>query len=338
MPALLSAYHLPRLSLGFDLRHKKPFSATKMQVAYELDKGQTRHFHQLPSGLKMEVISQKGHKNGTFSKPPLVFVHGSFHAAWCWAPHWLPFFSEFGYDCYALSLLGQGESNVPEGPAAGTLQTHASNIADFILKEVRSPPVLIGHSFGGLIVQIYISNMIPPHEPHNHFSYDKDNLYPALTGAVLVCSVPPSGNGGLVWRYLLSKPVAAIKVTLSLAAKAFAISLPLCKETFFSPGMEDNIVKRYQELMKGSSKVPLFDLKKLNVSLPSPSVPGDFIELLVLGASDDFIVDVEGLNETARHYGVPPVCIDGVAHDMMLDVSWKKGAQVILSWLNSLDK
>ncbi|KAG9450188.1 hypothetical protein H6P81_010153 [Aristolochia fimbriata] len=335
-----SPYHQPVLSLGFDFRHKKPLVAmkTKMQVPYVLDKGQTRYFHQLPSGLKMEVISQKGHQNDTFGKPrpPLVFVHGSFHAAWCWAPHWLPFFSEFGYDCYALSLLGQGESDVPQGPAAGTLQTHASNIADFILKEFRLPPVLIGHSFGGLIVQNYISDMALSHEIHNQSKCD--NIHPALTGAVLVCSVPPSGNSGLVWRYLLSKPVAAFKVTLSLAAKAFATSLPLCKETFFSPGIEDDLVKRYQELMKGSSKVPLFDLRKLNATLPSPPVSGDVLEVLVLGASDDFIVDAEGLNETARHYGVRPVCVEGVAHDMMLDVSWKKGARVILSWLNSLNR
>lgn len=25
---------------------------------------------------------------------PLVFVHGSFHSAWCWAEHFLPFFAE----------------------------------------------------------------------------------------------------------------------------------------------------------------------------------------------------------------------------------------------------
>ena len=39
--------------------------------------------------------------------PPLVFVHGSYHAAWCWDEHWLPFFSRFGFDCYSVSLLGQ---------------------------------------------------------------------------------------------------------------------------------------------------------------------------------------------------------------------------------------
>lgn len=85
----------------------------KMRVPYELKLGQSRLFHELPSGLKMEVIFQKGLKanpeeEANQSKiPPLVFVHGSFHAAWCWAEHWLPFFSQSGFDCYALSLLGQ---------------------------------------------------------------------------------------------------------------------------------------------------------------------------------------------------------------------------------------
>lgn len=47
---------------------------------------------------------------------------------------------------------------------------------------------------------------------------------------------------------------------------------------------------RYQELMKESSRMPLFDLRKLNASLPVPSVPNCSLEVLVLGANDDFIV------------------------------------------------
>ncbi|XP_077243913.1 alpha/beta-Hydrolases superfamily protein isoform X2 [Tasmannia lanceolata] len=330
---------------------KKPVAVLnrshKMRVPYQLNKGQSRLFHNLPSGLSMEVIFQKGLVNDpdeggkkSSTKPPqvpLVFIHGSFHAAWCWAEHWMPFFSGYGYDCYAISLLGQGESDTPMGPASGTLQTHTTDVADFIRKEVRVPPVLLGHSFGGLIVQSYISNMTSQDLSHKPSSYEKDNSHPTLAGAVLVCSVPPSGNSGLVWRYLLTKPIAAFKVTLSLAAKAFATSLPLCKETFFSAGMEDHLVQSYQELMKESSRMPLFDLKTLNASLP-PSVPRNFIEVLVLGATDDFIVDGEGLSETAHFYGVQPVCVEGVAHDMMLDTSWEKGALVILSWLKGLDK
>lgn len=83
----------------------------KMRVQYDLKQGQSRNFHELPSGLSMEVIVQKGAKKNTnFEYPPLVFVHGSYHAAWCWAEHWLPFFSSSGHDSYAISLLGQVHS------------------------------------------------------------------------------------------------------------------------------------------------------------------------------------------------------------------------------------
>ncbi|XP_038896062.1 phospholipase YtpA [Benincasa hispida] len=308
----------------------------KMRVPFKLKEEQNRIFHELPSGLQMEVIVQKGSPKSAQSmpsnveRPPLIFLHGSYHAAWSWAEHWLPFFSASGFDCYAISLLGQGESDTPSASVAGTLQTHASDIADFIHRSFSTPPVLLGHSFGGLIVQYYIAN-----SKHGDSS-DAEKLFPRLTGAVLICSVPPSGNSGLVQRYLFTKPIAAFKVTLSLAAKAFQTSLPLCKETFFSVTMEDHLVLRYQELMKKSSRMPLFDLRKLNASLPVPSLPKSCIEVLVLGASDDFIVDAEGLNETGRFYGVTPICVQGVAHDMMLDCSWQKGAEAILTWLNCL--
>lgn len=192
--------------------------------------------------------------------------------------------------------------------------------------------MLIGHSFGGLIIQYYIANAKP------YQFLDMRDFFPELTGAALVCSVPPSGNSGLVWRYLFSKPIAAFKVTRSLAAKGFQTSVPLCKETFFSATMEDCLVLRYQELMKKSSRMPLFDLRKLNAALPVPSVPKSAIELLVLGANDDFIVDAEGLKETGQFYGVSPICVEAVAHDMMLDCLWDNGAKVILSWLKDLKK
>ncbi|CAN8232506.1 unnamed protein product [Cochlearia groenlandica] len=311
----------------------------KDSIPYELKKGQNRLFHKLPSGLKIEVIEQikereKGRRRREREKPTLVFVHGSYHAAWCWAEYWLSFFSSYGFDSYAISLLGQGESDEPSGPVAGTLETHASDIADFIQSNLSSssPPVLVGHSFGGLIVQYYLANIM------NKQSLGTKNAFPELSGAVLVCSVPPSGNSGLVLRYLFSKPIAAFKVTLSLAAKRFQTSIPLCRETFFSPAMDDQLVQRYQNLMKESSRMPLFDLRKLNASLPVPKPMENSTKVLVLGAKDDFIVDDEGLKETGRFYEVEPVCVEGVAHDMMLDCSWQKGALVLLDWLSGLDK
>nr|XP_027078888.1 uncharacterized protein LOC113702099 isoform X2 [Coffea arabica] len=276
----------------------------KMRVPYELKQGQSRRFHKLPSGLNMEVIFQEGLKHKSSDErqeesqiPPLVFVHGSFHAAWCWAEHWLPYFSQNGYDCYALSLLGQGESDDPAGPVAGTLQTHAGNVADFIQKELKLRPVLIGHSFGGLIVQYYVANM------RSNKIQESGRLHSYLAGAALVCSVPPSAK-----QY---GDISSPNLLLHLS---------------------------YQKLMTESSRMPLFDLRKLNASLPVPSVNNSCAKILVLGANDDFIVDMEGLNETGRFYGVSPICLEGVAHDMMLDCSWEKGAEALLLWLSGSDK
>lgn len=90
--------------------------SNQMRLPCDLKQEQSRIFHKLPSGLSMEVLAQKGvaaekglerRKDKDIECPPLVFVHGSYHAAWCWAEHWLPFFSASGYDCYAISLLGQ---------------------------------------------------------------------------------------------------------------------------------------------------------------------------------------------------------------------------------------
>uniref|UniRef100_A0A1J3K0Z8 Uncharacterized protein n=2 Tax=Noccaea caerulescens TaxID=107243 RepID=A0A1J3K0Z8_NOCCA len=102
--------------------------------------------------------------------------------------------------------------------------------------------------------------------------------------------------------------------------------------------MDDQLVQRYQDLMKESSRMPLFDLRKLNASLPVPKPMENSTKVLVFGAKDDFIVDDEGLMETGRFYDVEPVCIGGVAHDMMLDCSWEKGAEILLQWLSGLSK
>ncbi|KAH6800026.1 alpha/beta-Hydrolases superfamily protein [Perilla frutescens var. hirtella] len=89
--------------------------------------------------------------------------------------------------------------------------------------------------------------------------------------------------------------------------------------------------KSYQKLMTESSRKPLFDPRKLNASLSVPPMKDHSLKILVPCANDDFIVDAKGLNETGRFYGVGLVCVEGVAHDMMLDCSWEKGAETILS-------
>ena len=103
--------------------------------------------------MTLEVLHSPPSAPSAAAKPPLVFIHGSYHAAWCWAEHFLPHFSALGYDCFAPSLRGHGLSSMPANGAAGTLDQHGADVAHF-LESLGRPAVLVGHSFGGLIAQV----------------------------------------------------------------------------------------------------------------------------------------------------------------------------------------
>ena len=68
--------------------------------------------HAAPDGAALEVLFATADRPASGAaaadrlRPPLLFLHGSAHAAWCWAEHFLPHFAAAGYDAYALSLRG----------------------------------------------------------------------------------------------------------------------------------------------------------------------------------------------------------------------------------------
>ena len=91
----------------------------------------------------------------TTGKPPIVFIHGSFHGSWCWAELWMPFFARNGFACYAMTL--RGASATPQVGDAKNVQLaeHIADLTAFIQSVVpgSTAPILIGHSFGGMYAQ-----------------------------------------------------------------------------------------------------------------------------------------------------------------------------------------
>lgn len=66
--------------------------------------------------------------------------------------HFLAYFAAAGYDSYAVSLRGQGQSQKLPDMKACSLAQHAADLG-WIVGSLPRTPVLIGHSFGGLVVQ-----------------------------------------------------------------------------------------------------------------------------------------------------------------------------------------
>jgi pimeloyl-ACP methyl ester carboxylesterase len=134
--------------------------------------------------MNLEVITRQ--PASVSRSTPILFVHGAWHGAWCWDEHFLPYFAQHGYAVHAPSLRGHGQS-------AGGDRIKFHRIADYVADVARvaaslpTPPIIIGHSMGGLVVQKYLETHSPP-------------------AAVLLASVPPAGVLATTLRIATRRP------------------------------------------------------------------------------------------------------------------------------------
>jgi len=83
---------------------------------------------------------------------PLVFLHGAFCGGWAFDSFRAPF-EAAGFETHAPDLAGRSPSDDPEKLGRiGTKDLAAQVVRD--IHHLSAPPVLIGHSLGGLIAQI----------------------------------------------------------------------------------------------------------------------------------------------------------------------------------------
>ena len=302
----------------------------------------------LSSGVSMHVLTSLP-KNKNTNKPTLLFAHGSFHGAWCWAEHFFPYFTALGYPVVALSWRGTGGTFAGEGVKKVKIMEHVADL-EALLDQLESvvglssaqKPVLIAHSFGSLAIMKGL-------EAHQERARN-------LRGIAILCGVPPSGNGRLTMRTLQRSLVDSWKITAGFAMKRCTKKPDLCRDLFFGGpvyerpdgtledhGISDQDVERYQSYFARDSAatIDLLDLAKI---LPSAqAVDGvapfakDLPPCLVLGATRDFIVDEPGNEETARYFGLDnPVMVDS-PHDVMLGSNWRYAADALAKWLRDLE-
>ncbi len=242
-------------------------------------------------------------------KPPLLFVHGAWHAAWCWSEHFMPYFAERGYPSYALSLRAHGRS--PGRLRWASLADYAADVAE-IAANLPAPPILVGHSMGGGVVQKYLESHAAP-------------------GAVLLGSMPPGGVIGITLKVARSHPLRFLKANLTLSLFPLVETPELAREMFFSDELPADRVASYAGRLQDESYRAFLDMLALN--LPKPSRVKT--PICVLGGERDAIFPPPAVEATARAYGVTANILPGLAHDMMLDARWRDVAQAIAQWLDA---
>jgi len=79
-----------------------------------------------------------------------VLVHGAWHGAWCWQ-RILPSLWAKGHRAFPVTLTGVGDRAHLMSPTI-TLATHIDDVAAVIETEELTRVVLVGHSYGGLLI------------------------------------------------------------------------------------------------------------------------------------------------------------------------------------------
>lgn len=255
--------------------------------------------------MKLEILHRPA-KSSASLRPPILFVHGSYCSAQIWEAHFMPYFSENGYGCHAVSLRGHGHSDGMLSWAC--LADYCEDVVE-AMGTLDEPPVLIGHSMGGLVIQ----HILAKHRPR---------------AAVLMATVPPSGLSSSAMHMSMAAPDILWQLGLLQSLGPEAVSAEVMARGMLSPGSKsDNLLAQLQR------ESPRVAAELLAPSQPTPVRDGK-PPILVLGGDADMFLPVSAFRETATFFDADLQILQGAPHGLMIDSAWwKKAADVILSWL-----
>jgi len=261
-----------------------------------------------PSAVHREVISAvpSGWQDQPRAerKPPLLFVHGLAHGAWCFAEHWLPAAKEQGFPAYALSLRGHGGSGGSQRLGRTMMRDYVHDVLQ-VIASLPQPPILVGHSMGALVVQLVAERYQP-------------------RGLVLLTPAPLGGSAAILAARAHARPLDALQVVIGG-------TLPLRARDLFA-GLDRAAAARYLDRL--GREAPLVQYQLL---IPRRIGPVR-APVLVIGVHGDRVIPASAVRDTAQAYGVDPLWFDRIGHDLMLDAGWERPLAAILTWVDDFSQ
>jgi pimeloyl-ACP methyl ester carboxylesterase len=260
------------------------------------------------------------------ARTPVVFVHGLWLHAESWAP-WVDLFREQGYEPLAPGWPGDSDTveetrNDPESVAGYGIDDVVEHHAR-IIGELDRKPIVIGHSFGGLVAQRLLGQDL-------------------AAAAVAIDAAPIKG--------VVSLPPSALRVA-SVALRNPANrkrAVALTREQFrygfgnaISGGESDELYERWTIPSPGR---PLFEAALANLSPRSPARVrmdnGTRGPLLLTAGGKDHTVPRAITRSTLKQHRRSPAVTEyrefpDRGHTLAIDHGWRGVADTALTWLGA---
>lgn len=256
------------------------------------------------------------------AKKTIVFIHGLWIHASSWQP-WMEFFNNEGYDSINPPWPGDAITvaacrNNPEPIANRGVAEIADNYAA-VIATLPEPPIIIGHSFGGLLTQILLGRGI-------------------AAAGIAIDPAPMKG----VWQL----PFSALKASFPVLSNPFnvkkAISLTFSqfRYGFANAVSEQEARDLYERWTIPAPARPLFQAATASFAGSETKVNTANTSrgpLLITGGENDHIAPPILGKASLKKYNATAISefqlFEGRGHSLIVDNGWKDVASFSLNWL-----
>ncbi len=264
----------------------------------------------------------------TETRPPVVFVHGLWLHATSWEP-WIELFSAHGYSCTAPEWPGEPATvDAARAQPDAVADKGIDDVVDHftaLISQLPAAPVLIGHSFGGMIAEKLLGNDV-------------------AAAAIAIDAAQIKG--------VLPLPLSALRSTLPVfknpANKHRSVSLTAeqFRYGFGNAIDEEESDSIWQRWAVPSPGKPLFEAATANFSPHSPSEVNTGNDergpLLLIMGGQDHTVPESITKATLKQYRHSTAKTDLVefpdrGHSLVVDHGWRDVADRCLGWLKDND-
>jgi len=254
----------------------------------------------------------------------IVFITGAFvsHKVW---DEWITYYNNKGYTCLAppwpFKDANPQELRNRQPNDSDLANLRLSDLINYYINLIASlpeKPIVIGHSLGGLIVQILVNRDL-------------------VTAGIVIHSAAPKGVFSFEWSFLKSiwKPLGYFK-----SAKQTYLMSPEEWKYAFTNGMSDDeqviayddyAVPESRRLLRDVlTKVSKIDFKKLHPPL-----------LFITGTADNFVpnsLNYENYIKYDKNHSITDYKeFQGKNHFVLGLPSWHDEADYIISWIEILN-
>lgn len=252
----------------------------------------------------------------------VVFITGAFVHHSCW-DEWKNYFKSKGHHAIAPPWPHKSASaetlrnSHPNKDIAANRLSALTDYYDTIIRQLPEKPILIGHSIGGLLVQLLLQRGL------------------GFSG-VAIHSVPPQGI--ITFKFSFLKAGWGPLGFFTPVKRSFLMSFNQWKYAFTN-GMDCDVQKEaYYQFAIPESKLIVRDTitKAAKVNFENPHAP-----LLLTSGSDDNTIPASLNYSNYRKYKHSNSITDyatfkGRNHFVLGQPTWKEDADYILDWLNKL--